>query len=171
MKRFDRRLCVILRLALQTLWTGHANAVGALAVGVAPGGVEHGFASGVSWGYPTEADAQREALQRCRTDKASPPSAHSRCILIGTFKNQCASTAMDPKNGTPGAGWFIAADVATASRLALASCEATAGADRAGNCTVSLAKCDGAAQNGAAANPPTQPLTPLPSPRPPTNNK
>jgi Domain of unknown function (DUF4189) len=121
-ERFDWRLCIMLGLVLQTLWIGHAHAVGAIAVGVAPGGVQNGFTYAVSSGYSTEAEAEMNVLQKCRTTPQSNAASHSRCLLIGAFTNQCAAVAMDPKNGTPGAGWFIANDLATANRLALASC-------------------------------------------------
>jgi hypothetical protein len=141
-----RRLGVIGVLLAQISWAGAADAAGALAVGVAPGGAQLGFSYGLNGNQKSDDEAQAAVLTACRSAKESNKAAQARCMLIGTFTNQCAVVAMDPKNGTPGVGWAIAADTATASRIAVASCEATAGPGRTGTCTVSATRCDGSAK-------------------------
>jgi Domain of unknown function (DUF4189) len=128
------------------LWGEEAKAAGAMAVGIATGGAQNGFSFGMNSDKATEAAAQADALEACRRSKESNAKAHARCMSVGTFVNQCGSIAMDPKDGTPGVGWAIAPDTATANRYALANCEATAGVGRAGTCKVSATRCDGAAK-------------------------
>jgi hypothetical protein len=134
---------LIAALIAQVIWVGSANATGALAVGVAPGGAQHGFSYGVVWDASTAATAQTTAMSKCQTSKESNPPAQARCTLVGTFTNQCSAIAMDPATGTPGIGWAIAADTAAANKQALANCEATAGPGRTGFCRVSSIHCDG----------------------------
>jgi Domain of unknown function (DUF4189) len=133
---------VIGMLIVQALWANHAGAAGALAVGVAPGGAQNGFAFGIDSNRGNAAKARAKALARCRETKESNPAARSRCMVVGTFRRECVVVAIDPKNGTPGVGWAIAADRAVASRRAVAGCEATAGSGRAKTCKVSAAHCD-----------------------------
>jgi hypothetical protein len=141
-----RRLGVIGVLLAQIAWAGTANAAGALAVGVAPGGAQLGFSYGLTSAHNSDGEAQTVAVNACRGAKESNKAAQAGCMLISTFTNQCAAVAMDPKNGTPGVGWAVGADAATANRIAVASCEATAGPGRAGTCKVSATRCDGSAQ-------------------------
>ena len=131
---------------LLALWSSAAGAAGAIAVGVAPGGAQHGFSYGLNSDKPDETVAARDALNGCKTSKESNDKARTLCKTIGAFTNQCAVVAMDPKDGTPGVGWAIAADAASAKKQALAGCEATAGPGRAGFCEVSATRCDGSAQ-------------------------
>jgi|HubBroStandDraft_1064217.scaffolds.fasta_scaffold149017_2 hypothetical protein len=141
-----RRIVAVGVLVAQALWGGPAGAAGAIAVGVAQGGAQHGFSFGMNSDRVSEADARQDALNGCRKSKESNDKARARCAAAGTFTNQCGSIAMDPKDGTPGVGWAIAPDSAAAERQALASCEATAGPGRAGFCKVSATRCDGTAK-------------------------
>jgi len=140
------RVAAICASLVPALWCGHANAAGALAVGVAAGGAQVSFSYGVNSNSATDAEARNKALTACRESKEADERAHSRCRLIGTFTNQCGVVAMDPKAGTPGVGWAISATSAAAKAQALAACEATAGPQRAGACVVSGFRCDGKAQ-------------------------
>jgi hypothetical protein len=62
--------------------------------------------------------------------------------VIATFHNECYAVSLDPKPGTPGAGWAIAADKETAEQRALAHCRLTAGSNREKFCEVSESNCD-----------------------------
>jgi hypothetical protein len=147
MKKFgSRHISVVWILMAQALWAVPGNAAGALAVGVAPGGAQTGFSYGVNGDQATDDIAGKSALTACKSAKESNAAAQSRCALIGKYSNQCAVIAMDPKDGTPGVGWAIAANSAAAAHQAVASCEATAGPGRAGTCTVSATRCDGSAK-------------------------
>ena len=70
------------------------------------------------------------------------PLAAARCQLVGAFKSECYGIAMDPKAGTPGAGWAIAATKTMAEQRAIDNCKETAGSDRREFCEVAEAKCD-----------------------------
>ena len=126
---------------VQAFWAGEAGSAGALAVGVAAGGAQNGFAFGIA-DHGDAAKARASALARCKATQESNDAARSRCMVIGTFERECTAIAIDPKNGTPGVGWAIAATQAAANRRALAACKATAGSGRAAACEVSAAHCD-----------------------------
>jgi len=144
---FDRyRVGVAVTLLAQMLACLPAAAAGALAVGVAPGGAQDGFAFGMNSNKPSAEAARQEAVKACGSAKESNDVARARCKSVGTFTNQCAAMSMDPKDGTPGVGWAVAATSDEANKAALAKCEATAGPGRAGTCTVSATRCDGTAK-------------------------
>jgi hypothetical protein len=126
---------------------GAARADGALAVGSTGDVVKYGVAFGMVVDVPKE-KAAAKALQHCRTFKAR--EAAERCSVVATFsKGECFAVALDPKSGTPGAGWAVGADAASAKSKALAMCEASAGAGRRGMCRVANAGCDTAGPAGA----------------------
>jgi Domain of unknown function (DUF4189) len=110
-------------------------AEGAIALAQPPNIVKQGFAFGTSWNYTTVEEARSEALARCRrTDDAT---RRALCKVIRTFHNECVAVAMDPKNGTPGAGWAVEAAADKAEAAALAECRATAGERRKQFCQIS----------------------------------
>ena len=84
--------------------------------------------------------AARAAFRELK-DKGAP-KASDLCRVIATFHNECYAVSLDPKAGTPGAGWAIAADKETAEERALAHCKLTAGPDRAQYCEMSESNCD-----------------------------
>ncbi len=128
-------------------WGGAARADGALAVGTTGDVVKYGVAFGMVVNQPPE-KAAANALQHCRTFKAR--EAAERCTVVATFsKGECFAVALDPKSGTPGAGWAVGPDQATANSKALAMCEASAGSDRKGSCRVASAACDTSGPAGA----------------------
>ncbi|HUI95645.1 MAG TPA: DUF4189 domain-containing protein, partial [Xanthobacteraceae bacterium] len=110
----------------QTLACVPVGAAGALAVGVAPGGAQDGFAFGMNSNKANAEAARQDAVKACGSAKESNDVARSRCKSVGTYTNQCAAMSMDPKDGTPGVGWAIAATSDAANKAALAKCEATA---------------------------------------------
>ena len=130
--------------ALLLLMTGvlsPAAANGALAVGTTSNVVKDGVAFGTAINYQTEAEARTAALENCKKFKGAPLAA-ARCQLVGAFKSECYGIAMDPKAGTPGAGWAIAATKTMAEQRAMDNCKETAGSDRREFCEVAEAKCD-----------------------------
>jgi uncharacterized protein DUF4189 len=130
----------VLVAALLIGWGGAARADGALAVGSTGDVVKYGVAFGMVVNLPKE-QAAAKALEHCRTFKAR--EAAERCRLVATFsKGECFAVALDPKSGTPGAGWAVGPDQATANAKATAMCEASAGSDRKGSCRVASAGCD-----------------------------
>ena len=84
-----------------------ALAEGALAVGVPAGGVVKGYAIGFSLNAKNEDDARKGAIDACKGTTGSNAAAMAQCAVVTTFHNQCASSAIDPANGTPGTGWGV----------------------------------------------------------------
>ncbi len=118
-----------------------AAAEGALAVGSTSDVSKDGIAFGTAVNYKTPADARSSALDKCRGYKPAPKAA-AQCRLVGNFRRECWAIAMDPKPGTPGAGWAIASTKETAQQRALDACKATAGASRVEYCVTDSADCD-----------------------------
>jgi len=139
--------CTSLATAL-ALWPASSRAHGALAAGVPRNVAESGLALGYAYDYATPEEASEAAMKRCHErGETTQPSIAGLCVQVGrTFQNQCAVIALDPEAGTPGYGWAIAPTKAQASEIALANCEALAGADRRGSCVVSSTACDGTAK-------------------------
>ena len=120
-----------------------AHGFGALAVGQTGSVAADGIAMGTSWNYASAEEANNAALANCHKwkDKGAPKAAEL-CRVIATYHNECYAVSLDPKPGTPGAGWAIAADKETAEQRALAHCKLTAGSDREQFCEVSETNCD-----------------------------
>lgn len=125
----------------------------ALAIGVAPGGVSHGWVWGAAWGDDAS-DAQTKALKTCQgiltENNAIPPNASKAqraCKIIGTYVNKCFAVASNGQRTVPatGMGWDIAPDSRTAATRAVAKCEATPG--KVGPpCVIQGSHCDGSAK-------------------------
>jgi hypothetical protein len=131
-------------LAGAALWPQAGAAEGALAVGLPADVAQEGFAFGSAVNKPRVDEARAEALRVCATPSPGVDKrAQMLCTVVQTFHDQCYAVAMDPADATPGVGWAVAADKATATRAALAKCRDTAGADRRDACELSRAECDG----------------------------
>jgi hypothetical protein len=118
-----------------------ARADGALVVGSTADVAKDGIAIGTSVNYKTPEEADAAALERCRNYKPAPKAA-AQCRSVGTFKGECYAISFDPKDGTPGAGWAIAATKAVAEQRATANCQITAGEGRRDFCRIEESKCD-----------------------------
>jgi hypothetical protein len=110
---------------------------GALAIGLPSDVAKAGFVYGRSANWKSEDEARTDALKSCR-ESTKNPQLRALCAVIGTFHDQCAAVAMDPKAGTPGVGWAISATRQTAESQALAKCRETAGASRRDFCEVDI---------------------------------
>jgi hypothetical protein len=121
--------------------TAPAAAEGALAVGASGNVAKDGIALGGAIDKPTKQAAIDQALATCRKYDGAPKMA-ALCRIVATFTRECFATAYDPKSGTPGVGWAIGPDKATAEERALAACQATAGASRRKFCKGSQSFCD-----------------------------
>jgi hypothetical protein len=130
-------LCCVLFAAA---WSHGAAAEGALALGVTGNITKDGYAIGININAGSEAEARDAALKYCQSHGSDV--ARAKCEIFATFRDQCAAEAEDPKPGTPGAGWAIAADKAAAEKMAMTNCLATAG-DRGSFCKVVTSVCDG----------------------------
>jgi Domain of unknown function (DUF4189) len=121
-------------------WSHDAAAEGAMALGVTGNITKDGYAIGININAGSEAEARDAALKYCQSHGSDV--ARAKCEIFATFHNQCAAEAEDPKPGTPGAGWAIAADKPVAEKMAMMNCLATAG-DRGSFCKVVTSVCDG----------------------------
>jgi hypothetical protein len=144
--RGNRRSAVVAAImGVTALFVGTQQlaAEGALAIGVTGDVAADGVAVGGAYDSPTRDAAIATALANCRK-QPNIPKAVAQCKLVGTFTKQCYAAAFDPKSGTPGAGWAIGADAATAKKQALANCQATAGKARTKFCKIdaSITACD-----------------------------
>jgi hypothetical protein len=120
-----------------------SKAEGALAVGIARGGIAKGYATGFAINQPTIKAARSNAVEQCRKTKSSNADAKSGCEVVVTFRNKCVASAVDPQSGTPGAGWGVGITQEAADGQALSRCRAKAGAERADFCVVTDRYCDG----------------------------
>jgi len=122
--------------------TAPAFPFGALAVGATDDVARDGIAIGRANNYPTQAEADRAALEKCKAFRAQKAAA--QCRLVGGLSDgQCLAISLDPEDGTPGAGWAIASDKSAAESRAVANCRKAAGAGRQQYCVVSLSRCEG----------------------------
>jgi hypothetical protein len=138
---------IVALVAGASLWPRTGAAEGALAVGLPPDVAAEGFAFGTAINMTNEGQARDQALETCQ--KPSPgvdKRAQALCAVVQSFRDQCYAVAMDPKDATPGVGWAVAGDSATASRNAMSKCRDTAGPDRRDACEISGAECDGSAK-------------------------
>jgi hypothetical protein len=152
-----RRGVVVSLLTLATIFTGNsrANSEGAIAEGIAPGGVAQGYRISIRVNRPNADEARADALAGCRKGSENAVSgqpadegsarARARCEVVTTFSNKCAAAAFDPKDGTSGVGWATGDTQKQADQEALARCRSTAGDDRRDFCKVANRLCDGSA--------------------------
>ena len=127
------RLLIVL-FAAGFLYPDSGSAEGALAIGQPPNIVKDGYAFGIAWNYSTKEEAASNALEKCRNTKSE--GSRVLCKVVRSFTHECAVVAMDPKDGTPGAGWAIEATQEKAEENALAECRATAGPSRRQFCAI-----------------------------------
>jgi hypothetical protein len=130
-----------LTLAAPLIGPNPSVAEGALAVGTTGHVANDGIAMGTGFNYATRQGAIDRALAECR-GRTDAPKATPFCQIVGTFTRQCAATSLDPKAGTPGAGWAVAPSQQKANSQALANCRATAGANRRQFCKIGTSDCD-----------------------------
>jgi hypothetical protein len=146
----------IVALAAILIANNRASSEGAIAEGIAPGGVSKGYEFSFVVNRPTTDVARTDAVARCKKtpDKvasgAAPDSGNAKaralCQVVSTFHDKCVAFALDPKDGTPGAGWATADAQGQADDEALARCRSVAGEDRRDFCKVTNRSCDGTAK-------------------------
>jgi hypothetical protein len=102
-------------------WSDVTLAEGALAVGIPEGNPSKGFKWDARVNTP---NAGSLVIEDCH--KARNPRTGAACVLIGTFSDQCVAITSNGEPTAPvtAAGWAIAPDSATATKRAMAQCEA-----------------------------------------------
>jgi hypothetical protein len=146
----------LVTLAAISMANNRANSEGAVAEGIAPGGVAKGYSISMRTDRPDKDTARADALAGCRKGPEKTAAgaaldsgnakARSRCEVVTSFSNKCAAVALDPKDGTPGAGWATGDTQKDADDEAVARCRNAAGAERRAFCKVIDRLCDGAAK-------------------------
>lgn len=124
-----------------------AVAAGALAVATSGDVAKDGIAMAGAVNKPSTDEAMTEALKLCRDYRPSSggwdeAKMAKACRIVVTFNRGCYATAFDPEVGTPGAGWSVGRDKATAELRALNVCRAAAGESRRTFCTINVVDCD-----------------------------
>lgn len=134
-------LCWLLALAQPVL------AEGVLAVGITTDVAKDGFVIGYSINKATLVEARDRAMDSCRNARvANAEAAKKECKVVAEFRDKCVAIADDPKNGTTGFGWAVAASRADAIGQALEMCKSASSSARAPYCRPAHASCDGTAQ-------------------------
>jgi Domain of unknown function (DUF4189) len=130
------------------LWSQPGIAAGAIAIGIPPGGVVKGFAGGHSLNAADMPSAREGAVNGCHKSTGASDAAQKACSVVATFKDECYAIALDPKDGTPGAGWAVAETQALADAQAVQQCRNTSPPDRQKFCEVPSTNhgCDGTAK-------------------------
>jgi hypothetical protein len=118
---------------------GSASAIGALAIGVTGDIAKDGYSLGATVNHDNEASARKAALDWCNTHGSK--KTQGKCKVVEVFRNQCVAESLDPKVGTPGAGWAIGPDRATAENRATEICKASAGRSRRDFCRIEFYEC------------------------------
>jgi hypothetical protein len=123
-------------------------AAGAVAIGIPPGGIAKGFAGGHGINQPDMQAARTAAIDGCHKSTGASDAAKKACGVVASFKDECYAIALDPKDGTPGAGWAIAETQTLADDEAVQQCRNTSTADRQKFCEVPSTNhgCDGTAK-------------------------
>ena len=142
---------ILARLALTgallvagTLQGGNpARADAALAVGQPADVAKQGLAIGWAVDYASTADAEKEALARCRGFRDAPQPTRDLCRVVQVFGNTCLAVALDPDPGTTGVGWAVHRSRDRAEDVALERCAEAAAPRRRQSCRVALVRCDG----------------------------
>lgn len=122
------------------------HAAGAVAIGEPADVVKDGYAAGISYQYKTRGEADDRAMTECQAVHQAPEATRKLCKVMQTFENQCAVIALDPENGTPGAGWAVADTLAGARAAAIERCMQTSPEARKKECRVTAEGCDGKAK-------------------------
>ena len=127
----------ILGLAATLAATGPAFAYGALAIGGNTAeAATKGIAVGYSHDYASQAEADQLAVKQCLAYTGAPAETVAKCKLVRSFSHAWLVVALDPAPSTPGFGWSIDADKATAERNAMDQCKASSPDDRKAYCEI-----------------------------------
>jgi hypothetical protein len=129
-------------IAASGLWASPSRADAALAIGQTGNIASGGLAIGFAVDQPSMEQARQEALKQCRGFQGAPESTRALCKVSETFRKRCFAVALDPEDGTPGAGWNVAANKQAAETAAMKRCRDTAGSSRRQFCKIMKSQCD-----------------------------
>lgn len=127
----------ILMLAVTLAAAAQADAHGAIAIGGNTAeAATKGIAVGITQNYDTKAEAEAQALQKCLAYRGAPKETVAQCKVVQSFSHEWVVVALDPAPSTPGFGWSIDADKATAERNAMNQCKASSPEERKPFCQI-----------------------------------
>ncbi len=142
-----QRIRVMALLSWLLTWFQPAQAEGVLAVGITSDVARDGFVIGYSVNKATLDEARDRAMSSCRNARAAnTEAAKKECKVVAEFRDECVAIADDPKDGTTGFGWAVAASRADAVGQALDICRKASSTARASFCRLAHASCDGTAR-------------------------
>jgi hypothetical protein len=127
-------LTALMTLMTLTAMPSAAYADAAVAIGLPSDVATQGISMFVYVNASSSQEAKSRAVAGCKT--VGSDASKALCRVLATFRDRCAAQAFDPKDGTPGFGWAIAATLEEAKRQALANCRDTAGPDRQDACII-----------------------------------
>jgi hypothetical protein len=142
----QRKIIGAMTLAIALAHSGPCLAAGAVALGLPSDVSTQGVAIFFLVNGATMEEAKAKALAGCKALPNSSNTSKALCKIVATFRNQCGTFSLDPKDGTPGFGWALADNSAEARSQALANCRDTAGPTRQDACSVERHWCDGSAK-------------------------
>jgi len=126
-----------LALAAMLAATSSAGAYGAIAIGGnTADAATKGIAVGITKDYGTAAEAEEAAVKKCLAFTAAPAETVAKCKVVQSFSHEWVVVALDPGDSTPGFGWSIDADKASAERNAMSQCKASSPDDRKPFCKI-----------------------------------
>ena len=126
-----------LALAAMLAATSSAGAYGAIAIGGnTADAATKGIAVGITKDYGTAAEAEVAAVQKCLAYTGAPKETVAQCKVVQSFSHEWVVVALDPGDSTPGFGWSIDADKASAERNAMSQCKASSPDDRKPFCKI-----------------------------------
>jgi hypothetical protein len=104
---------------------------------------KQGVAVGWAVDYASKAEAEKEALARCRAFPDAPQAARDLCRIVESVRDTCLAVAIDPDRGTTGLGWGVHKNREWAEDAAMEKCAEASSPRRRGSCRVALVRCDG----------------------------
>jgi hypothetical protein len=122
---------------------GEAGADAALAVGQPADVAKQGVAVGWAVDYASKAEAEKEALARCRAFADAPQATRDLCRIVESVRDTCLAVALDPDRGTTGLGWGVHRNREWAEDAAMEKCAESSSPRRRASCQVALVRCDG----------------------------
>jgi hypothetical protein len=132
-----------LLLAAAGLGAAEARAEAALAVGQPADVAKQGVAVGWAVDHASKAEAEKEALARCRAFGDALQATRDLCRIVESVRDTCLAVAIDPDRGTTGVGWGVHKNREWAEDAAMEKCAEASSPRRRASCQLALVRCDG----------------------------
>jgi hypothetical protein len=100
-----------------------------------------GWALGIGYSAPSQAEADEVAMENCNAQRLES-QIDAECRIVARFDNMCMALAKDTGNGGTAWAWGTDSTPDAAAARAMSTCQSYAGS-RAGYCEVTMQHCDG----------------------------